>query len=126
MSTATHALGFTHIAMVLAQGGLSQTTMHLNPYWKGLLEVMIILQAAPLATDPCNLYTLLPLSRYMSSALLFGILLYSTCTVVWGLPIFKSLPMLAKAIPLVVVIAAAGIHYAQGNFEGRLQEVTRE
>ena len=47
VATLTHAIGYFHSAMLLVQSSAFYTRLHLNPYWKLLLEVLRGSTASP-------------------------------------------------------------------------------
>ncbi len=49
-----HLLGFAHVILVMIQGSLMFTKIHLNKYWKFLLEILVLPHAALVALNQGN------------------------------------------------------------------------
>jgi hypothetical protein len=49
-----HLLGFAHVLLVMVQGSIMFTKMHLNKYWKFLLEILVLPHAALVALNQGN------------------------------------------------------------------------
>ncbi|XP_038045703.1 uncharacterized protein LOC119720195 [Patiria miniata] len=122
-----HAMGFAHTFMIMLQGSLIYTKMHLNRYWRLALESWVILHASVVASQTggpdLNGTLLWPM-------FCFGFLWLFTMTQVYGLPFWKKLPSWVRPTPFVIYLAATiGVYSTlpdrQGRYWIRLNEIIR-
>jgi hypothetical protein len=112
LSITSHAVEYAHLALLLTQSSLFYTRQHLNPYWKALLETMIVLHAIPLAETPLSIYTLVPESSRAWCAFLFGLLIVICATPLFGLPAYAKLRSHYKVVPILTVLGSIiGVYY---------------
>ena len=122
-----HAMGFMHTFLIMLQGSLIYTNMHLNRYWRLTLEAWVILHSSVVASQtggPDLTGTLLwPM-------FCFGFLWMFTFTQLYGLPFWRKLPAWIRPTPFVIYLAATlGIYSTLPDREGRywirLNEIIR-
>ncbi|XP_022080761.1 uncharacterized protein LOC110973875 [Acanthaster planci] len=122
-----HAFGFAHTFIIMLQGSLIYTNMHLNRYWRLVLESWVIIHGSIVASQTggpdLNGTLLWPM-------FCFGFLWIFTMTQLYGLPFWKKLPVWVRPTPFVVYLAATiGVYSTLPDREGRywvrLNEIIR-
>lgn len=127
-NTLGHALGFTHTWLFMLQGSLMYTQVHLNRYWRLLLEAWVIIhgslvawQTGGPALDGTSLYPMF----------MFGFLWIFTMTQLFGLPVFKYIPRLLWFLPFIVYMGVGVYVYGwvfvdkEGRYWIRMNEMIR-
>ncbi|CAK8696309.1 unnamed protein product [Clavelina lepadiformis] len=101
-----HTLGFFHTAMVLLQGSLIFTEIHLNKYWRLLIEVWVLVHGTFVAVQTESF----DLQIWPVFAFGFGFIL--AFTQIFGLPFWKKISPYFRLIPVilffVIVLALSG------------------
>lgn len=98
-----HTLGFFHTAIVLLQGSLAFTEVHLNRYWRLLNECWVLIHATVIAVQTGN-----PAIKSRSDLwpiFTFGFGFVFAFTQVFSFPIWKKLPSWTRIIPPVLYLA---------------------
>ncbi|XP_033633469.1 uncharacterized protein LOC117295016 [Asterias rubens] len=122
-----HAMGFMHTFMIMLQGSLIYTNMHLNRYWRLTLEAWVILHGSVVASQTggpdLNGTLLWPM-------FCFGFLWVFSFTQVYGLQFWKKLPAWVRPTPFLIYLAVTiGIYSTlpdrQGRYWIRLNEIIR-
>ncbi|XP_078581738.1 uncharacterized protein LOC144865071 [Branchiostoma floridae x Branchiostoma japonicum] len=98
-NTLGHVMGFFHTWILMLQGSLFYTDLHLNRYWRFTLEVWVTLHGGLVAWQtggPDQMGTKLwPM-------FLFGFLTLIVLTQLYGLPFWKYLPTWSRGIPALL------------------------
>ncbi|XP_076810433.1 uncharacterized protein LOC143453151 [Clavelina lepadiformis] len=101
-----HTLGFFHTAIVLLQGSLIYTDMHLNRYWRLLNEMWVLIHGTVIAIQTSN-PDATGTSPWPIFAFGFGFML--AFTQIFGLPFWKKISPYFRIIPVLIffgVVAA--------------------
>ncbi|XP_063963388.1 uncharacterized protein LOC129273708 [Lytechinus pictus] len=124
-NTIGHVMGFVHTWMFLLQGSLMFTKVHLNRYWRFLLEAWVIIHGTVVAWQTGNyLPSLYPM-------FMFGFLWLLVMTQLFGLPFWQSLPKWSRFIPFAIYLITGICIYGfvlpdgDGNYWSRLNEMVR-
>ncbi|XP_071484096.1 uncharacterized protein [Diadema antillarum] len=127
-NTVGHALGFTHTWMFMLQGSLMYTQVHLNRYWRLLLEAWVVIHGTVVAWQTggpaLNGTALYPM-------FMFGFLWLFTMTQLFGLPVWKLLPRWTYFLPFIAYIGAGIGAYGwvfydkEGRYWIRMNEMIR-
>ncbi|XP_078580948.1 uncharacterized protein LOC144864606 isoform X2 [Branchiostoma floridae x Branchiostoma japonicum] len=100
-NTLGHVMGFFHTWILMLQGSLVYTDLHLNRYWRFTLEVWVTLHGGLVAWQtggPDQMGTKLwPMFA-------FGFLALVVVTQLFGLPFWKHLPTWSRVIPAVAFL----------------------
>lgn len=118
MATSGHAIGVAHSVLLLTHSSLFYTRLHLNPYWRLLLEGILVLHALPLASSPFALFTLLPPDPSSWKGFLLGLLLVFATTQCFALPQWRLLSPKFRFLPLLCCLVLFLAVYQPSNFEG--------
>jgi hypothetical protein len=123
-----HSVGFILTALIMFQGSLMYTTIHLNKYWRLFNEAFVIVHGGLVAyqTGGPKLggHLLWPM-------FLFGFTLIFVLTQIHGLPFWNTLPGYCRIIPLVLYSIACLACYGtflvddQGSKWIRMNEIVR-
>jgi hypothetical protein len=122
-----HAMGFTLTAMLMLQGSLMFTRIHLNKYWRLFLESFVLIHGGVVAYQTGG-------EKLMRTSLwpmfVFGFGFMFVMTQVHGLPFWNKLPGLCRVIPAVVYFAIVLYSYswipnAEGRIWVRMNEIVR-
>ena len=96
-----HALGFTHTWMIMLQGSLMYTNVHLNRLWRLILEAWVVIHGTTVAMQtggPTLNGTLLwPM-------FCFGFLWMFTVTQIFGFSFWKKIPWWTRFIPFLAYL----------------------
>jgi len=106
-NTWAHSFGFFHTAIVLLQGSLIYTEMHLNKYWRLINESWVLLHATVVAlqtADPSKPNNIWPMFCFG-----FGFMLFMTQ--VYILPFWKKISVYYRAIPPIFYFIATFVTY---------------
>lgn len=106
-NTWAHSFGFFHTAIVLLQGSLIYTDMHLNKYWRLLNEMWVLLHASVVAVqtaDPSKDTQLWPMFFFG-----FGLMLF--LTQIYILPFWTRISAWWRIIPPLVYFSATFATY---------------
>eukprot|EP00057_Strongylocentrotus_purpuratus_P005495 XP_003731096.1 PREDICTED: uncharacterized protein LOC100888274 [Strongylocentrotus purpuratus] len=124
-NTIGHVMGFTHTWMFLLQGSLMFTQVHLNRYWRLLLEAWVIIHGTVVAWQTGNfLPTLFPM-------FMFGFLWLLVMTQLFGLPFWQHIPKWCRFVPFTVYLIIGICIYGfvlpdgDGRYWVRLNELVR-
>ena len=96
-----HALGFAHTWMIMLQGSLMYTNVHLNRLWRLILEAWVALHGTVVAMQTGG--------PKLDGTLLwpmfcFGFLWIFTMTQIFGLTFWKKLPTWTRFVPFLVYL----------------------
>ncbi|XP_013394799.1 uncharacterized protein LOC106162167 isoform X1 [Lingula anatina] len=122
-----HALGFAHTWLVMLQGSLVYTNMHLNRYWRLLLEIWVTWHGGVVAYQTGGPDML---GTKLWPMFVFGFALVLVLTQIFSLPFWRRIPWWTRVFPLVVYLAItiwcySWIPDAQGRTWVRMQEIIR-
>jgi len=101
-NTWAHSFGFFHTAIVMLQGSLIYTDMHLNKYWRLLNECWVTFHATVVAVqtaDPSKEDQLWPMFFFG-----FGLMLF--LTQIYILPFWKKISPYFRVIPPIIYFGA--------------------
>jgi len=96
-NTWAHTTGFLHTGMLLIQGSMMYTNLHLNKYWKLINESWVMTHGAIVAVQTANPAT--PNQLWPMFFFGFGFLL--CFTQIYSLPFWKTISQWWRAIPPV-------------------------
>ena len=99
-NTWAHVTGYIHIWLILVQGSLMYTNLHLNKYWRLTVESWPIIHATLTVYQverPPQIEGLWPL-------FCFGFLWMFVVTQLFGLPFWKKLPWWTRFIPFILYL----------------------
>ena len=126
-NTYGHALGFFHTWIIMLQGSLMYTNLHLNRWWRFVLEAWVLLHGGLVAVQTSKPQDL---SAALWPMFVFGFAFALALSWIFILPFWKKLPNWTTSFPIVLVTAIAVAAYSQipdsqGRMFVRLQEVWR-
>lgn len=122
-----HAMGFLLTAVIMLQGSLMFTRIHLNKYWRLFLESFVLIHGGVVAYQTGG-------EKLMRTNLwpmfVFGFGFMFVMTQVHGLPFWNNLPGVCRVIPAVVYFAIVLYSYswipnAEGQTWVRMSEIVR-
>ncbi|XP_019613472.1 PREDICTED: uncharacterized protein LOC109461532 [Branchiostoma belcheri] len=119
-NTLGHVMGFVNTWIFMLQGGLAYTDMHLNKYWRFVLETWVALHGAIVAYQTGGPTGYWPMFTFGFSALV-------VITQLFTLPFWTRLPPWTRYIPTLVYLAItlyaySGLPDAKGRLWTRLWE----
>ncbi|CAH1241666.1 Hypp6385 [Branchiostoma lanceolatum] len=97
-NTLGHVMGFVNTWIFMLQGGLVYTDMHLNKYWRFILETWVALHGAIVAYQTGGPTGYWPMFTFGFSALV-------VFTQLFTLPFWKRLPTWTRSIPALAYLA---------------------
>lgn len=120
-----HCMGFIHTWLLMLQGSLMYTNIHLNRYWRLLLESWVTIHATVVAVQTGG-----P-GLELWPMFCFGFLWLFFMTQLFGLPFWKKIPGWTKSLPFLVFFSVTlglyGFYFedSQGRHWIRLNELIR-
>ncbi|KAJ8026685.1 hypothetical protein HOLleu_31593 [Holothuria leucospilota] len=120
-----HCMGFVHTWLLMLQGSLMYTDLHLNRYWRLILESWVTLHSTVVAVQTGG-----P-GLHLWPMFFFGFLWLFFMTQLFGLTFWKKLPSWTRPIPFIVYLAVTiglyGFHFVdnKGRHWIRLNEPIR-
>jgi hypothetical protein len=126
-NTYGHALGFIYTWLILLQGSLLHTNLHMNRWWRLLQESWLIVHGGLVAVQTggpsLNGTSLWPMFT-------FGFLLMFAFSWIYILDFWSRIPGWVKAVPLLIYLAVTVASYSvisdkDGRNWVRMQEVIR-
>ncbi|XP_077862578.1 uncharacterized protein LOC144344591 [Saccoglossus kowalevskii] len=122
-----HAFGFFHTWIILLQGSLMYTRLHLNRYWRLLLEVWVLIHSGVVASQTAG-PDLLGTSLW--PMFVFGFAWLLCVTQLFGLPVWKTVPGWCRVLPvsvylMIVLYCYSWIPDGEGRTWVRIQEIIR-
>ncbi|XP_035658606.1 uncharacterized protein LOC118403852 [Branchiostoma floridae] len=97
-NTLGHVMGFMNTWIFMLQGGLVYTDMHLNKYWRFVLETWVAVHGAIVAYQTGGPTGYWPMFTFGFSALV-------VFTQLFTLPFWKQLPTWTRYVPALVYLA---------------------
>ncbi|XP_064598344.1 uncharacterized protein LOC135464744 isoform X2 [Liolophura sinensis] len=104
-----HVLGFAHTWILLLQGSLMMTQVHLNRYWRLLLETWFCLHAGVVAAQNSGPEQL---GTKLWPMFVFGTLLLYTVTHIFSLPFWTKIHFAFRFAPVTVLLAVCIYMYS--------------
>ncbi|PIK36668.1 hypothetical protein BSL78_26503 [Apostichopus japonicus] len=120
-----HLFGFIHTWLLMLQGSLMFTKIHLNRYWRLLLESWVTIHATIVAVQTGG-----P-SSDLWAMFFFGFMWLLVMTQLFGLTFWKKLPWWANPLPflvyIIICIGLYGFYFvdSEGRHWIRLNELVR-
>ncbi|XP_064646855.1 uncharacterized protein LOC135499822 isoform X2 [Lineus longissimus] len=110
-----HVLGFAHTYMILVQGSLVFTKMHLNKYWRFILETWVTLHGSLVA------YQTGGPDHVIWPMFCFGFSTMVVVTQIFTLPFWRKIPVWVRPFPALILLAVIIYCYswipdAQGRY----------
>ncbi|XP_066299985.1 uncharacterized protein [Branchiostoma lanceolatum] len=101
-NTLGHVMGFFHTWILMLQGSLVYTDLHLNRYWRFSLEVWVTLHGGLVAWQTGGLEQM---GTRLWPMFAFGFAALVVVTQLFGLPFWKHLPTWPRVIPAAAFLA---------------------